>query len=74
MTPTWEGETLDHDVAWELKRLRAAGLEHAVVVDLTKPEFCLPVARVIIPGLEARGVVPNCRYGPRARARMEGKR
>jgi ribosomal protein S12 methylthiotransferase accessory factor len=72
--PTWEGETLEHDVAWELKRLQAAGIEHVVVVDLTKPEFGLPVARVIIPGLEARGVVPNCQYGARARARLEGRR
>jgi hypothetical protein len=28
---------------------------------------------VIIPGLEARGVVPNCQYGARARARMGGQ-
>jgi ribosomal protein S12 methylthiotransferase accessory factor len=72
--PTWEGETLDRDVAWELKRLEAAGIERVIVVDLTKPEFGLPVARVIIPGLEARGVVPNCQYGPRARARLDRKR
>jgi YcaO-like protein with predicted kinase domain len=72
--PTWEGETLDRDVAWELKRLETAGMERVIVVDLTKPEFGLPVARVIIPGLEARGVVPNCQYGPRARARMDKKR
>jgi ribosomal protein S12 methylthiotransferase accessory factor len=68
--PTFAGESLEHDVAWELERLKAAGLERVVVVDLTKPELGLPVARVIIPGLEARGVVPNCQYGPRARARM----
>jgi len=68
--PTFVGESLDHDVAWELKRLTAAGVDRVVVVDLTKPEFGLPVARVIIPGLEARGVVPNCQYGSRARTRM----
>jgi ribosomal protein S12 methylthiotransferase accessory factor len=72
--PTWEGETLEHDVAWELKRLRAAGLERVIVVDLTKPEFGLPVVRVIVPGLEARGVVPNCQYGRRARAHREARR
>ena len=71
--PTWPGETLDEDVAWELKRLQAIGLQHVIVVDLTKPEFGLPVARVIIPGLEAKGVVPNCRYGRRALAFMEAK-
>ncbi|MBZ5568255.1 MAG: YcaO-like family protein [Acidobacteriia bacterium] len=71
--PTWEGDTLDGDVAWELKRLQGIGIEHVFVVDLTKPEFGLPVARVIIPGLEAKGVVPNCRYGRRALAHMEVK-
>jgi ribosomal protein S12 methylthiotransferase accessory factor len=45
-----------------------------VVVDLTKPEFGIPVARVIVPGLEARGVVPNCQYGRRARAFLEQAR
>ncbi|MGA8310519.1 MAG: YcaO-like family protein [Terriglobales bacterium] len=72
--PTWEEDTLDGDVAWELSKLQAAGIEHVVVVDLTKPGFGLPVARVVIPGLEAKGVVPNCRYGRRAHAFMEAKR
>jgi ribosomal protein S12 methylthiotransferase accessory factor len=71
--PAWEGETLDEDVAWELKRLRGAGIERVIVVNLTKPEFDLPVVRVVITGLECRGVIPNCVYGPRARAVMEGR-
>jgi ribosomal protein S12 methylthiotransferase accessory factor len=70
--PTWEGETLDEDVAWELKRLRGAGFEHVQVVDLTKEEFGIPVVRVVIPGLECKGVIPNCVYGPRAQAVMGG--
>jgi ribosomal protein S12 methylthiotransferase accessory factor len=72
--PTFEGETLEHDLAWELKRVQAVGIERVVVVDLTKPEYGIPVARVVIPGLEARGVVPNCQYGRRARARLEEAR
>lgn len=72
--PTFEGETLEHDLAWEIERLKAVGVERVIVVDLTKPEFGIPVARVIVPGLEARGVVPNCQYGRRARARMEPAR
>jgi ribosomal protein S12 methylthiotransferase accessory factor len=68
--PTFEGETLEHDLAWELKRVQSVGIERVVVVDLTKPEYGIPVARVVIPGLEARGVVPNCQYGRRARARL----
>jgi len=70
--PTWEGDTLDEDVAWELKRLRLAGFMSALVVNLTKQEFGLPVVRVVIPGLECKGVIPNCVYGARARASMEG--
>jgi YcaO-like protein with predicted kinase domain len=71
--PSWEGETLDDDVAWELKRLRAAGFTRVQVVDLTKEEFGLPVVRVVIPGLECKGVIPNCAYGPRAQAVMEDR-
>lgn len=50
--PNWDGETLEDDVEWELKRLKKASIRRVVVVDLTKPEFGLPVVRVIVPGLE----------------------
>lgn len=50
--PSWDGETVADDVRWELERLAAAGIERVVVVDLSKPEFGLPVVRVVIPGLE----------------------
>jgi ribosomal protein S12 methylthiotransferase accessory factor len=63
--PTFEGETFDADVAWELNRLRAVGVEQVVVVDLTRPEFGLPVVRVVIPGLEAEKT-PDYLYGARA--------
>lgn len=53
--PTWETPTLDEDVAWELERLQAAGLGTVVCVDLTRPEFGIPVVRVIVPGLEGPG-------------------
>jgi YcaO-like protein with predicted kinase domain len=63
--PTFEGGSFDEDVAWELARLAAAGLKQVVVVDLTKPAFGIPVARVVIPGLEsihdAAGYVPGAR-------------
>lgn len=68
---SWEGETFEDDVGWELERLVQAGIHRVVVVDLTKPEFGLPITRVIIPGLEGshrlRGYVP----GRRARAVLE---
>ena len=69
--PTWEAETFEEDVAWELERLEAAGIERTLVVDLTKPEFGLPVVRVIIPGLEALDASPNYVAGKRARTIVE---
>jgi len=59
--------SLEDDVAWLLARLRTVGMAQAAVVDLTRPEFGVPVARVVIPGLE--GVDGSPRYRPGARAR-----
>jgi len=66
--PGTDAATLDEDVAWELDRLRDAGSRQVVVIDLTKPEFELPVVRVVIPGLELS--VPDCLLGVRARDRL----
>lgn len=49
---SWDGATLEEDVAWELDRLRDAGIERVIAVDLSKPEFGIPVVRIVIPGLE----------------------
>jgi ribosomal protein S12 methylthiotransferase accessory factor len=70
---SWEGDTFEEDVAWELDRLRPAGIERVVVVDLTKPEFGLPVVRVVIPGLEGPDLSPGYSLGARARAVLEGR-
>jgi ribosomal protein S12 methylthiotransferase accessory factor len=53
------------DILWTLGRLRAAGLDHVLVVDLT-PETIKPavVVRVIVPGLETNNPFYT---GPRAR-------
>jgi ribosomal protein S12 methylthiotransferase accessory factor len=67
--PNRDGPTLEDDVAWELERLRVAGATRVIVVDLTKPEFRLPVVRIIIPGLEGSSQVPGYAFGRRARAR-----
>ena len=40
------------DLRWKLERLRAIGIQRVVAVDLTRPEFGIPVVRVVIPGLE----------------------
>ncbi len=61
----------NEDVAWELGQLRAVGIDRVVVVDLTRPEFGLPVVRVVIPGLEALAEQANYLLGARARARLE---
>jgi ribosomal protein S12 methylthiotransferase accessory factor len=69
--PDFHGQTFEADVGWLLERLRAAGIREAVAVDLTKPIFKIPVARVIAPGLEALNEVPGYVPGARARRRLE---
>jgi ribosomal protein S12 methylthiotransferase accessory factor len=63
--PGQVSDTVDADVAWELACLQRAGIEEVVMVDLTLPEYALPVVRVVIPGLEgmhdAAGFVPGRR-------------
>ncbi len=66
--PTFAGRTIEDDLAFQLDRLRAVGIEEAVAVDLTKPEFGIPVARVVIPGLEGVDDSPDYLLGARARA------
>jgi len=56
--PTFEGETFEEDVSWELSQLQRAGINRVIVVDLTRAEFQLPVARVVIPGLEGVSQLP----------------
>jgi len=50
--PTHDGDTLQDDVAWEIRCIKKGGPKRVVVIDLTKPEFGVSVVRVIIPGLE----------------------
>jgi ribosomal protein S12 methylthiotransferase accessory factor len=64
---SFEGDSFDADVAWELARLRSAGISQVVAVDLTREEFGIPVVRVVVPGLEGpAGMVAGCRLGRRA--------
>ncbi|WP_164015002.1 YcaO-like family protein [Pyxidicoccus trucidator] len=65
--PDFQGGTLEEDHAFLLGRLRAVGLGEAVVVDLTRPHFGIPVVRVIVPSLEPLNDIPG--YVPGARAR-----
>jgi YcaO-like protein with predicted kinase domain len=61
--PSFEHETFEEDIQMELGRLRQAGFDRAVVVNLTHPELGIAVVRVIVPGAE---VEPPEGFGRRA--------
>lgn len=65
--PTWDGDTLEDDVEWELECIRKAGIRRVVVINLTKSEFGLSVVRVIVPGLEP---ILRANYVPGRRGRL----
>ena len=67
-----ETDTFEGDLELMLGTLRAAGIDRAVVIDLTKDRIGIPVAKVVVPGLEAAPFVPGYVEGDRARrARRE---
>jgi ribosomal protein S12 methylthiotransferase accessory factor len=65
--PSLETDDVAADLRWELERLRAIGVERIVAVDLTHPDFGIPVVRMVIPGLEWDCTHPDYIPGPRAR-------
>lgn len=72
--PSWEGDTFDDEVAWQIQRLQSVGVTRVAVVDLTKPEFRIPVVRVVVLGLEGPSDhIPGYVHGKRAQ-RMPGGR
>jgi YcaO-like protein with predicted kinase domain len=54
--PSFESDSFEEDVNWELGRLQSAGFRRVIVLDLTRPDFILPVVRVVIPGMRERPV------------------
>ena len=66
--PTFITDDLLEDLHWALRRLEAVRISRVVAVDLTRPEFGIPVVRLVVPGLEWDPHHPNYRAGPRARA------
>jgi ribosomal protein S12 methylthiotransferase accessory factor len=68
--PNLDADDVMVDLRWELERLRAVGVERAIAVDLTRPDFSIPVVRMVIPGLEWDCNHP--RYFPGSRARRAG--
>ena len=67
--PDCAGPTLRHDLDTALARLDAAGLRQVAYVDLTRADFGIPVARVIVPGLEGPWTPEGGDYTPGTRAR-----
>jgi YcaO-like protein with predicted kinase domain len=67
-----ECESAEAEVVWLLDGLRSIGLTQAVAVDLTRPEFGIPVVRMVVPRLEGSDH-SHAHYwpGPRARAAEE---
>lgn len=73
------GEFGDNDQSWTTdscvefiqSQLKSAGIAEPVIVDLSKPEFDIPVVRVVVPGLE--GPDDHDGYLPGARARNRGR-
>lgn len=66
--PSFAADDLGEDLRWELERLCAVGIERVVAIDLSRPEFAIPVVRVVAPDLEGDIRHPNYVPGPRARA------
>jgi YcaO-like protein with predicted kinase domain len=67
--PSCAGPTLRHDLDIALAGLDAAGLHQVAYIDLSRAEFAIPVARVIVPGLEGPWTPQGGDYTPGARAR-----
>ncbi|MGH7082175.1 MAG: YcaO-like family protein, partial [Acetobacteraceae bacterium] len=66
--PDLAGRTLRHDLDNVLDRLAKADIRHVGCVDLTCPDFGIPVARLVVPGLEGPWTPPGGEYSPGARA------
>ncbi|SDS40997.1 ribosomal protein S12 methylthiotransferase accessory factor [Actinoplanes derwentensis] len=66
--------TFNEDLALILRRLESVGIRQVIGVDLTRPEFGIPVVRVVVPGLEGPDDDPAYVPGPRARNAKAGPR
>jgi YcaO-like protein with predicted kinase domain len=72
--PTYDGSTIHDDVTWELDRLRSVRIDDVVHVDLGDPAIGIPVARIVVPGLEGPDSAPGYSAGRRGRALTESCR
>jgi putative methanogenesis marker protein 1 len=71
--PSLDNDDFLDDITHLVKLIKGAGLEHVIIVDLTKEDIGVPVVRVIVPGLEMYAVDGD-RLGWRCRnaRRMSG--
>jgi ribosomal protein S12 methylthiotransferase accessory factor len=67
--PGCETSSLDGDLRALLARLRAAGIEQAIAVDLAREAIGVPVVRLVVPGLEGAMEDEGGDYSPGPRAR-----
>lgn len=63
---SYDSDDFLDDIKYMLARLEEAGMNRAIVVDLTREEIGVPVVRVLVPGLEMAAVDPE-RAGQRFR-------
>ena len=71
--PSCAGPTLHHDLDTALSRLSAAGLNQVLSVDLSHDDIGIPVARVVVPGMEGPWTPADGEYTPAGRARTAGE-
>jgi len=67
--PSFESSSIEEDLVWMLARLRASGVDQVIAVELTRASIGMPVARVIVPGLEGVMDEDDGDYAPGPRAR-----
>lgn len=65
-TPHYPHPTFNEDLDHQLALLQAQGINEVVMVNLTKPEFNIPVVRMVIPQLEGVHEFNDYRAGLRA--------
>jgi YcaO-like protein with predicted kinase domain len=49
--PNFCGDTAEDDLRWVVERLRARSYDRVFTVDLSRPEFGIPIVRVLVPRL-----------------------
>jgi len=64
--PHNDADSFEDDLACLLSRLKDAGIDQVLSVDLSRPEIALPVVRIVVPGLEAPHDDDTYVPGPRA--------